>query len=198
MSIDIHYSFENTGSTWAKPKTVKATGKIALDSSGTIKFSSDVEGSCFGYSLDWVQRIVQYNGDVQKSRPSKGIGTALQQRFEMKYKAGSGDKLSKNATAVTFMVGNVSLSLVEAYQCAASDIATKVDTDNSIVIFDNGLHWMAMAKINGVRFYFDSNDGLYSATTLVDYKKLVGLFVDDYKAEAGYTSTWDVYSVSAG
>ena len=199
MSIKIYYSFENTGATWAKPKLDKSTGKISVKKgSGDINYSSDVEGSCFGYSLDWASRMVQYKGDVEKSRPNKGIGTALQQRFEMKFKGAKGNKLSCNSSAVSFMVNNVSLSMADTYQCAATDIADKVDGDNSVIVFDNGLHWMGMAKVNGTRFYFDSNDGLYSASTIEDYRKLVNLFVDDYKSETNYTSTWDVYSVKAG
>lgn len=197
MSIDMHYAFENTGATWAKPKTVKGTNKIARDkATNSIQYNSDVEGSCFGYSMDWAQRMVQYKGDVQKSRPNKGIGTALQQRFEMKYKGAKGNKWARNLAAVKFMATNVSLKMVEQYHCDASKIADKVDADNSVIVFDNGLHWMGMAKIKGTRYYFDSNDGLYSASTQADYRHLVSLFVDDYKGEKNYTSNWDVYSLT--
>jgi hypothetical protein len=193
----MHYTFENTGATFAKLKLVKGSGVARKTGTGELKFSSDVEGSCFGYSIDWAQRMVQYKGDIQKSRPNKGIGTALQQRFEMKFKAGGGDKWSRNATAVAFMVRTVSLRMVEHYRIDDDDIADEVDTENSVVVFDNGLHWMGMAKVGGKRFYFDSNDGLYSASDIADYRRLVELFVDDYDSEPNYSKSWDVYSVAA-
>ena len=65
MSIKLHYEFENTGATWAKAKINKATKEIIRDKgTGDIKYNADVEGSCFGYSMDWAQRMIQYKGDV--------------------------------------------------------------------------------------------------------------------------------------
>lgn len=199
MSIKLHYQFENTGATWAKVKIDKSTGAVAKKGgTGEVKFNSDVEGSCFGYSLDWARRMIQYKGDVEKSRPNKGIGTALQQRFEMKFNKEKGAKFDKNVVGVTFMVSNISLSLVENYTCDVDDLAETVDADNAVVILDCGLHWMAMGKVNTKRYYFDSNDGCYSASSLDEYKRLVGLFKDDYKGEGGYVTDWDVYSIAAG
>lgn len=199
MSIKLHYQFENTGATWAKVKIDKSTGSIRKKAgTGEVKYNSDVEGSCFGYSIDWARRMIQYKGDIEKSRPNKGIGTALQMQFEMKFNKQKGKKFDKNVLGVTFIVSNMSLTLVENYTCDVDDLAETVDSDAAIVIMDCGVHWMAMGKINAKRYYFDSNDGCYSASTLSDYKNLVELFRKDYKDEKGFVTDWDVYSIAPG
>ena len=196
MSIKCHYSFVNTGATFAKLTIVKGTGVARDPGTGELKFSSDVEGSCFGYSIDWARRMIEYNGDIQRSRPNKGIGTALQQRWEMKHNAAGGDKWQSNQESVTWMVRHLGLRVVETYRIDDDDLADEVNAESSTVVFDNGLHWMAMSKMNGTRFYFDSNDGLYSVDTQDEYRALVDMFIDDYKNLPGYTNRYDVYSIS--
>ena len=88
---------------------------------------------------------------------------------------------------------DVEIGAVEAAPVGGGD---EVNAESSTVVFDNGLHWMAMSKMNGTRFYFDSNDGLYSVDTQDEYRALVDMFIDDYKNLPGYTNRYDVYSIS--
>ena len=198
MSWTTYYTFTNTGATWAKPKLDKSTGKIATGLKGEIKYSSDVEGSCFGYAFDWARRMVNYGGNIVKSEPNKAIGTALQQMYEMRTKKAGGNWAAQNSVAVPQVVRLGSLSLVESYRHTDTDMANKVDADNSIVIFSIGFHWMAMGKATTGRFFFDSNYGLISADSLASYRDLVDSFIDDYDGEAAYSTSWDVYSLGAG
>ena len=195
MGWKTYYNFENTGATWGKVCIDKATKKVMKTGSGEIKYNSDVEGSCFGYALEWAARLLTYK-DALSSKPTKVGGTPLQQRYEMKCRGAGGTWYQQNAVAVPFVIG------IRGYKCSTqfreddSDMAEKVDSDSIVCIFSIGYHWMGMAKTDKGRFFFDSNYGLISADSLDEYKDLVDSFVSDYDSNAGYSNSWDVYVVT--
>lgn len=196
MAWKTHWNFENTGATWSKMVIDKATRKPVLKQGGEIKFNSDVEGSCFGYSLEWAHRFITYK-DIVKSKPTKVGGTPLQQIYEMKTKKVNGDFAAQNAPSVPPVIRGLGLTCPTTFRKDDDEMAVKVDTDGIVCIFSIGYHWMAMAKSNLGRFFFDSNYGLISADSLSDYEDLVDSFIDDYDGDPSYSTSWDVYVVAA-
>jgi hypothetical protein len=190
-----YYNFENTGATWGKLVLDKATNQIVKSAGGEVKFNSDVEGSCFGYSYEWARRFMEFR-DALKSKPTKVGGTPLQQLYEMKFKAAGGSKFQRNAVAIPSVVTTGGNRVASQFSMDDDKIAEKVNTDNLTVIFDIGLHWMGMGKLGSLLCFFDSNYGLISGDTVDEYKDIVTNFVNDYSGMAGYTKSWDVYSLA--
>jgi len=179
--VSLLYEFSNDGFTNMHYKKGKAV-------------TTEAEGWCFGYSLNWTTRMIKEGAKPKLSKPTAMDAGPLQQKVEMLDLDWDGS-VSKVATDLGYSAG---AAISRKWDVLPGVVA---EGGNGYYIIDIGDHWLGMGVGNGKYYFFDANEGLTEYGDKGGFTAKVVKKIQSYKVDPdpdnGFEDDHKAYKITA-